>query len=117
MHELTIAEAVLDVALRHAGDRRVRGVELRVGHLRQVVPSALTFAWELVVQGTAADGAELVLVEVPAAVRCRDCATESEQDAFPLRCEACGGYAVDVVRGEELLVDSLDVETSEEVRV
>ena len=115
MHELSIAGAVLDVVLRHAGDRRVERVEMRVGHLRQVVPSALGFAWELVTQGTSAEGAELVLEQVPAAVRCRECGCESEHDAFPLGCKACGGYAVDVVRGEELLVDSLDLEAMEGV--
>jgi hydrogenase nickel incorporation protein HypA/HybF len=115
MHELSIADAMLQTVLRHAGDRRVTRVELRVGHLRQVVPSALEFAFELVTQGTPAEGAELGLVQVPAAVRCRDCETESEQDAFPLCCAACGGFAVDVVRGEELMVDSLEVEPMEGV--
>jgi hydrogenase nickel incorporation protein HypA/HybF len=115
MHELSIADAMLGVVLRHAGDRRITRVDLRVGHLRQVVPSALEFAFELVAQGTPAEGAELVLVQVPAAVRCRDCRAESEQDAFPLACARCGSLAVDVVRGEELLVDSLEVQPTEEV--
>jgi hydrogenase nickel incorporation protein HypA/HybF len=113
MHELSIADGVLGVVLAHAGDRRVTRVEMRVGHLRQAVPSALEFAWELVSQGTAAEGAELVLEHVPAAVRCLDCGAESEQDGFPLCCGRCGGLAVDVVRGEELLVDALDVESME----
>jgi len=117
MHELSIADGVLGVVLVHAGERRVTRVEMRVGHLRQVVPSALAFAWELVTQGTAAEGAELVLEHVPAAVRCRECGAQSEQDAFPLACAECGSLAVDLVRGEELLVDSLDVDSREEVRV
>jgi hydrogenase nickel incorporation protein HypA/HybF len=114
MHELSIADGVLGVVLAHAGDRRVTRVEMRVGHLRQVVPSALELAWELVAQGTPAEGAELVLEHVPAAVRCRECGVESEQDAFPLCCGRCGGFAVDVVRGEELLVDSLNVDEAME---
>jgi hydrogenase nickel incorporation protein HypA/HybF len=118
MHELSIADGVLGVVLAHAGDRRVQRVEMRVGHLRQVVPSALEFAWELVTQGTAAEGAELALEHVPAAVRCRTCGAETEQDAFPLACGECGSLAVDVVRGEELSVDALDVdEAIEEVSV
>jgi Zn finger protein HypA/HybF involved in hydrogenase expression len=37
---------------------------------------------------------------------------ESEWDAFPLACEACGSFDVEILRGEELLVDAL---TTEEV--
>ena len=85
-------------------------VELKVGHLRQVVPSALEFAFELVTQGTVAEGAELVMEEVPATVRCGACGAESNPAAFPLVCGVCGGFDVEVTGGEELLVDSLEIE-------
>jgi hydrogenase nickel incorporation protein HypA/HybF len=101
------------IADRHARGRPVTRVEVAVGHLRQVVPSALSFAFELVAQGSAVEGAELVLVEVPAAGRCRACGAESRLDGFPLVCGACGGYDVEVVAGEELRVESLDVEEEE----
>jgi hydrogenase nickel incorporation protein HypA/HybF len=113
MHELSIAEAIVDIADRHARGRRVTRVEVAVGHLRQVVPSALEFAFELVANGTALAGAELVLDEVPAAGRCRACGAESRLDGFPLTCAACGGWDVEVVAGEELRVESLDVEEQE----
>ena len=109
MHELSIAEAIVQVVERHAAGRRVARVEVRVGHLRQVVPSALEFAWELVTDGTAAQGAELVLEEVPAAVRCRACGAESVQERFPFSCASCGGFDIDLFQGEELLVDSLEL--------
>ena len=57
MHELAIAQSVVAIADRHADGRRVASVQLKVGHLRQVVPSALTFAFELVAEGTALEGA------------------------------------------------------------
>jgi hydrogenase nickel incorporation protein HypA/HybF len=95
---------------RHAGDRRVARVELKVGHLRQVVPDALRFAFELVAVGTPAEGAELVLEVVPAAGVCRGCGAEGELPGFPLLCAACGSAALEIVRGEELLVDALELE-------
>ena len=110
MHELSIAEAVVQIACAHADGRRVAGVELKVGHLRQVVPSALEFAFGLVAEGTEVQGARLVIEEVPAAVRCRACAAHSEPVGFPLACTVCDGLDVEVLRGEELLVDSLELE-------
>ena len=110
MHELSLAESVVRIACRHAAGRQITTVELRVGHLRQVVPDALAFAFELVAKGTEAEGAELVMVEVPAAGRCRACGSESELPGFPLRCAVCGGLDIELLRGEELLVDALELE-------
>ena len=110
MHELSIADAVLQIALNHADGRRIEAIELKLGHLRQVVPEALAFAFTLVSEGTPAEGAELLLEEVPAAGVCRDCGQESEFEGFPLACQGCGSLAVEVVRGEELLVDALVME-------
>lgn len=109
MHELSIADSIVRIAADHARGRSVERVTVRVGALRQVVPDALAFAFALVTQGTAIDGAELELEQVGAAVRCRGCSAESEVDGFPLACHACGSLEVDVVRGEELSVESLDV--------
>src|SRR3954468_2205033 len=110
MHELSIADAVLRIVEAHAQGRRVEAVELKVGHLRQVVPDALAFAFTLVSEGTVAEGAELVMEEVPAAGTCRACGANTEFDGFPLACEGCGSLDVELVRGEELLVDALTME-------
>jgi hydrogenase nickel incorporation protein HypA/HybF len=110
MHELSIAEGVAEVALRHARGRRVAAVELEVGHLRQVVPSALEFAFELVAQGTPLEGAELRMDVVPAAGRCRSCGTDTPLPELPLCCRSCGSWDVEVTHGEELRVDSLELD-------
>jgi hydrogenase nickel incorporation protein HypA/HybF len=109
VHELSIAEAVADIALRHADGRPVQVVELKVGHLRQVVPSALEFAFELVADGTLLEGAKLRMEEVPAEGVCRTCRAVTPLPDFPLCCRRCGGFDVEVTRGEELLVDSLEL--------
>jgi hydrogenase nickel incorporation protein HypA/HybF len=116
MHELSIAEGVIGVVERHAHGRRVTKVELKVGHLRQVVPDALAFAFELVAQGTVAEGAELEMEHVPAAGRCGGCGEHTPLPDLPLVCRVCGSSDVEITQGEELLVDSLEMETRQEVR-
>ncbi len=110
MHELAIAEGIVRIAAEHAGERRVTKVELKVGHLRQVVPSALAFGFELLAEGTPVEGAELALEEVPVRARCRGCGAESHQEGFPLRCTTCGGLDLQILEGEELYVESLELE-------
>jgi hydrogenase nickel incorporation protein HypA/HybF len=117
MHELSIAEAIVAIAEGHAGGRRVTKVELKIGHLRQVAPSALTFAFELVTQGTSVEGAELEIEDVPARVACRSCKADSRLVEFPFACPSCGSVDVDVRAGDELFVDALElVENSPSTR-
>ncbi len=110
MHELSIAESIVNIALRHADGRPVSKVELEVGHLRQVVPSALQFAFELLSNGTVLEGSELAIEDVPARGRCRACAVETTMRAFPLQCGSCGGLDLEIVAGDELLVTALELE-------
>jgi hydrogenase nickel incorporation protein HypA/HybF len=110
LHELAIAESIVGISARHADGRQVTKVYLKVGHLRQVVPSALAFSFELVAQGTPVEGAELDVQQVPAAGLCRDCGEETRLEGFPLQCQACGGFDLEIVQGEELFVESLEME-------
>jgi hydrogenase nickel incorporation protein HypA/HybF len=110
MHELSIASALVDIVLRHAGGRRVTAVEVKVGRLRQVVPDALEFAWELVARETPLEGAALELRDVPVTLRCRACEAESQPEGFPFACAACAGLDVEVTAGDELSVEAIEVE-------
>jgi hydrogenase nickel incorporation protein HypA/HybF len=115
LHELAIADSVVQIACRHAAGRQVTKVYLKVGHLRQVVPSALAFSFELVAQGTSVEGAELEMEEVPVSGRCRECRVESRLEGFPLHCGACGGFDLQILEGEELYVESLELEETQEL--
>lgn len=110
MHELSIAESIMRIVVANATGRRVTRVALKVGHLRQVVPSALAFAFELVAEGTPAEGAALEIEDVAAVARCGDCGAETRLEAPPFHCADCGGFDLEWVQGEELLVEWLEVE-------
>lgn len=114
MHELSIAESVVRIAAGHADGRRVTKVYLRVGHLRQVVPSALSFGFEMISQGTPIEGAELEMDVIPAVGTCQACGVETRLENFPLQCGSCGGFDLKIIAGEELYVESLELEELEE---
>jgi hydrogenase nickel incorporation protein HypA/HybF len=113
MHELSIATAVLNTALKHSGDRRVTLVNVRVGRLRQIVPHSLEFYFEIVARDTVCEGAELELVEIDVRLQCRDCGQGWSPEVPVFRCLGCGSANVEVVAGEELEIDYIEV-TEEE---
>lgn len=98
------------MAVRQADGRRVVKVRVQVGHLRQVVPSALAFSFGLVAEGTPLEGADLEMEEIPVSARCGGCGWRGGVPDFPLQCRACGSSELEILAGEELLVESLDLE-------
>lgn len=110
MHELAIGAAVVDSVLRHADGRRVVSVQLRVGRLRQIVPDALEFAFELCARESVCEGARLEQELLPAVLRCAPCGVEWEVRLPAFRCPACGGADIVAISGEELEIESIEVE-------
>jgi hydrogenase nickel incorporation protein HypA/HybF len=109
MHELSICSAIASTAEKHAEGRPVSQVKVRIGHLRQVVPDALQFGWEVVSSTTQLKDAELVIEQVPAIVECLDCGARTTLDLPILACGRCEGFDVKLLSGEELLVVSIDL--------
>lgn len=127
MHELSVSSAIVDTVLKHAAGRRVSVVSLRLGKLRQVVPSSLSFYFEIVARDTLCEGAELELEMVDALMACGACGHEWDPEPQPehgeivggdllipqFRCPTCQAAGVTVARGDELEVESIEVENAE----
>ncbi len=111
MHELTIAQNAIEVAeeeARNVGADRVRKIYLSIGKMTGVVRESLEFAFEIARQGTRAEGAELVIEEVPPVARCEECGTEFECADFQFQCPNCGALASRLIRGTELNVVKIE---------
>ncbi len=109
MHELSLCEAIAGAVTRHAAGRPVARVLVRIGHLRQVVPDALTFSWEMLSTGTDLEGSVLDVESVPAVVSCSACGEETTLDLPILACGRCYNRDVTLISGEEFAVVSLEL--------
>lgn len=109
MHEMALCEAIAGVVSQHAGDRDVSRVVVRIGHLRQVVPDALTFSWELLSTAMGLEGCVLEIESVPATVSCPACGSQTTLDVPILACGSCESRDVTLVTGEEFAVVSLEL--------
>lgn len=108
MHELAIAESVVETVLARTEGRHVTTVRLRVGRLSGVVPDALDFSFELATAGTPLEGATLEIEQPAGQASCRTCGEAFTLDDLILLCP-CGSADVEVVAGRELAVASVEV--------
>lgn len=116
MHEASMVAAMMNIledeARRHKVTRITR-VRLSVGLFTAVEPRTLEACFELYAEGTAAEGAELVVETVPARGRCLDCGK-----AFPMTsprrpCPHCGSPRLEGSGGRDFCITGIDVERTE----
>lgn len=109
MHELSLCQAILDHVEARSGGRPVRRVEVRIGHLRQVVPDSLQFSWEMLTEQTDLADCELHVEHVPAVVHCEACGADTTLDLPVLACAACESMDVELRSGNEMQLAWIDV--------
>jgi len=112
MHEVAIMQNALDIALQQAhlaGGTQIHALKLRIGELSGVVPEALEFAFDVVVQGTIAADAHLEIDYIPVVCHCSNCHLDFQPANLFYECYQCHQISIDVVRGKELEIASLEV--------
>jgi len=113
MHELSIAESLLEVALencRSQGFSQIGSIKVVIGKASGVMPDALLFGFDAVKEGTIADKAALELEEVPVTGHCNNCGKDfTTEEIYILSCPHCGGISYTLLTGRELMITEMEV--------
>lgn len=113
MHELSVTQSILEIALRHAGQagaERVTGLYLVIGDLSSIVDDSLQFYWDIISKDTQAAGARLNFRRIPAELLCLDCGRRYQPGRGDLTCPGCGSAQLKITAGEEFFLEAIDVE-------
>jgi hydrogenase nickel incorporation protein HypA/HybF len=112
MHELAIAQQVIDtaVAMLPVDACQIAQLRIQLGALAGVSKDELAFGFAVMSKQTPCAEARLEIDEVPAVVHCPQCDVDfSVADADQLLCPSCGTPAVLVLQGNELLLTGIEV--------
>jgi len=113
VHEMALMGGVFEVitsTLAQYEVKKVNLVKLKIGKLTNAEPEALQMAFEAYAKGTICEGAQLQIELVPVKARCKSCQAEFDVDELAFVCPVCEGLGVEIIQGEELLLESLEVE-------
>ncbi|MDM7920687.1 MAG: hydrogenase maturation nickel metallochaperone HypA [Pyrinomonadaceae bacterium] len=113
MHEMSIAQSVLDIAfgeMEKNAAKEIRKIKLSIGEFSGVVREALDFAFDVLKPGTAAGDAEIEIEVVPLSVVCPACGPiETTLGDLNFVCPHCDA-AVRLTGGREMRVDYLELD-------
>jgi hydrogenase nickel incorporation protein HypA/HybF len=112
MHETDLAIEIIALAreqmLLHNGCE-VKSVGLKIGELSCVAPEALTFAFSEAIKNTELEHSTLTIEHVAATARCPQHGVIRLELNKGLVCPVCQALIPDVITGEELELDSLEL--------
>jgi hydrogenase nickel incorporation protein HypA/HybF len=111
MHEMSIAQSILDIAreemVRH-NVAKLEAVNIAVGALSAVVPGSLTFCWQVLTDGTDMASVKLQIREVPLGYRCFDCGEEFTSEKMVFECLKCGADTPMLTTGRDMTIESIE---------
>jgi hydrogenase nickel incorporation protein HypA/HybF len=113
MHELSVTESILDIAVSHAkkaNASRVTGINLVIGRLSSIVDDSIQFYWDTISEDTICSGSKLHFDRKPAVLLCHVCDKEFTLESELIPCPICGGYQTTISSGEEFFVESIEIE-------
>ncbi len=115
MHELAVAQALVeqvDAVIEQHQASSATSIRVRIGPLAGMVPELLATAFPLAAAGRRMEHAELEFVHAPIRVRCQTCGAETEAAMNCLLCGACGDWHTQVISGDELVLESVELEAA-----
>lgn len=114
MHELSVCQGLLKQVSQIAAEHNATVVEriyLQVGPLSGVEPALLQAAFPIARIDTLAEQAEILIQTMPVQVRCKTCNAQSETKLNNLTCTACGSWQTELLSGDELLIERIEMQT------
>ncbi len=113
MHEMALAEGILQLVEETAQReraQRVKLVVLEIGELSTVEADALRFCFDAVTKGSIANAAALEIVHVPGVGWCMECAATLPMQELFGACPQCGGYQMQATGGTEMRVKEIEID-------
>lgn len=111
MHEMSLCEGIRRIveeqAAAHAVSRITR-VRVEIGRFAGVEKDALAFAFDVVMQGSVAEGAALEMIDLPGRALCYDCMETVEIENRLDPCPRCGGGRLMPQGGDELRIKDME---------
>ncbi len=114
MHELSIAESIVEVVREKAVEcsaTRVKSVRLKIGEASGIVIDALTFSFEMVASfEPVLAGTQLSIDVIPHRAWCRHCKQEFPVMNFVAQCPTCEEWSSEILSGTELQIVEMEIE-------
>lgn len=110
MHEFTITQDLLDMALKKAKSGRIVNVNLLIGSFSEEREESIQFYWRDLARGTPGESAKLHFQHVRVDMKCFGCGGVLSLDDEGSLCKYCQNDRLQLLSGQDVRLESIEVE-------
>lgn len=110
MHEFSLTQNILDVALKNADTKKLIRVNLLIGEFSHEREESIRFYWQELSKGTLAEDARLLFQRVDAEMKCLACDLVFHPHDEVAICPGCHSHRLQLLSGDDVKLESIDVE-------
>jgi hydrogenase nickel incorporation protein HypA/HybF len=113
MHEYPLTDRIVRIAVETAerqNAKKVTAVSLVIGETSGVIAESVQMYFDMIAQGTLAEGAVLNIRAVKPQMRCPRCNKNFIRPRFSFECPDCGTLGSPTDIGKEFYVESVELE-------
>ena len=113
MHEASIAQNLLEIALKKAKDhnaKKITLIRIKVGEFAGINNASLEFAFKNLCNETIAEGAVLKILNTPLQGKCTKCKLIFDVKKDEFKCLKCNSVEIDIISGYDLYVQDIEIE-------
>ena len=113
MHELSIAQEIIDVAVQTIPSENyhlVKAIRISIGEFCNIIPDSLLFCYNSLIDSSPILNCRLEIESIPLTVYCSSCNVNIEIKQPNFFCSKCGGTDIKIVSGQELSIKEIELE-------
>jgi hydrogenase nickel incorporation protein HypA/HybF len=113
MHEYAVTQSMIKMAVDEANKAeasKIIEIRLVIGDLSTIIDDSVQLYFDIMSEGTLAEGAKLVFNRVKAEFKCKACGEVFVKPTTGFDCPKCGGLGNPTGVGREFYIESIEVE-------
>ncbi|RPJ22553.1 MAG: hydrogenase maturation nickel metallochaperone HypA [Chloroflexi bacterium] len=110
MHEFSLTQNLLEIALKNAHSKQIVRVNLLIGPFSDEREESIQFYWRDLAKGTLGEGAQLNFQHVKAEMKCLACGGTFNLEDDQSLCVYCQSDRLRLLSGDDVRLESIDVE-------
>ncbi len=113
MHEYAVTRSIIDIVIEEAqkvNAEKILEIKLAIGDLSTILDDSVQMYFDIISEGTKAQGARLVFNRIPAQFHCTKCERLFIKPRCGFECPDCGSLGKPTEKGKEFFIESIEIE-------